>query len=62
MKRVLYRSQDRVIAGVCSGIAAYYETDAQAIRILWALLTVFSLFIPGCIAYLVCWIIIKPAK
>ncbi len=56
--RKLLRGEDRVIAGVCSGIAERFDTDATAIRVLWALLTVFTAVLPGIIAYIICWIVI----
>lgn len=59
----LYRSKkSRVIAGVCGGIADYLDTDPVLIRVLWVLITIFSGFFPGVIAYLACWIIIPEQK
>jgi len=55
--RRLVRGTDRVIAGVCSGIAEHFNTDPAAIRVLWALLTVFTAIVPGTIAYIVCWVV-----
>ena len=44
-KRKLYRDMnDKVVAGVCSGLAAYLDTDAALFRILFAVLTVVSCF------------------
>ena len=44
-KRKLYRDMnDKVVAGVCSGLAAYLNTDAALFRILFAALTVVSMF------------------
>lgn len=57
MKR-LTRSKNRIIAGVCSGIADYVGVDPAIIRILWVVLTLFTLGIGGIIAYLLCWILI----
>ena len=44
MNKRLMRSNDRVIAGVCSGIAEYLDFD---------ICTCFS----GVIFYIVCWIV-----
>ena len=55
----LYRSKkDRIIAGVCGGMGEYFSIDPTIIRVLWALLTVFTAFFAGIIGYLLCWIII----
>ena len=53
----LYRSKsDRKIAGVCSGIAKYFELDPSVIRLLWILLTVFGG--QGLIAYIICALVL----
>ena len=39
----LYRSRDqKMFAGVCGGIAEYFEMDVSIIRILWAIITIAS--------------------
>ena len=40
----LYRSStDKVLAGVCGGLGDYFNIDPTIIRIIYVLLTVFSL-------------------
>ncbi len=53
---------DKEIGGVCSGIARHYDADVTAIRILWAVLTVFTAVIPGVLIYLVCWAVFRRAE
>lgn len=56
MKR-LYRSKhDRVIGGVCGGIAGYFNIDPVIIRIIWVIATIFGG--AGVIAYIICWFVI----
>ena len=56
----LYRSrQDSKIAGVCGGIAEYFNVDSTIIRLL-AILTIFFGG-GGIIAYLVAWLVIPLA-
>ncbi|MFO8192820.1 MAG: PspC domain-containing protein [Bacillota bacterium] len=58
----LYRSNTQVmLSGVCGGIAEYFEIDVTLVRLIWALITIFSAFFPGLIAYIVCAIIIPQA-
>jgi phage shock protein C len=39
----LYRSRkQKMVAGVCGGIAEYFEMDVSVIRILWAIITIAS--------------------
>jgi len=55
----LYRAseKDSVIGGVCGGLAYYFELDPVLVRVLWAILTLFSVG-AGIFAYVLCWIII----
>ena len=60
----LYRSQsNKVIAGVCGGIAEYLNADPTIIRIAWILLSLLPL-VPGILIYIAAWIIIPkdPSK
>jgi len=56
MSKRLYRSRNRMIAGVCGGLAEYLGIDPTIIRLLWAL----AVFVmgTGVLLYLVAWIII----
>ncbi len=55
--RRLYRSvSDRYIAGVCGGVAEYFQIDPTLVRILWAISSFFGGL--GFVAYLAGWIII----
>jgi len=48
----LYRSRrDRWVAGVCGGIADYYNVDPTIVRLLWAALTILTGIVPGIILY-----------
>lgn len=60
MEKKLYRSySNRMIAGVCGGVAEYFDIDPTLIRLLW----VVAGFLGGggLLIYLVCAIII-PAR
>jgi len=55
MTKKFYRSKkDRVIAGVCGGLAEYFEIDVIIVR-LFALILVLSVG-AGFIAYLIAWL------
>jgi len=52
----LYRSKDdRMIAGVCGGLAAYFKIDATLIRIVFV---VIGLLGGGVLLYLLLWLVI----
>jgi phage shock protein PspC (stress-responsive transcriptional regulator) len=56
MKR-LYRSRtNRMIAGVCAGIAEYADVDPTVVRLLWLLFSL--IWGAGIVAYIVAWILI----
>ncbi|MBL7055776.1 PspC domain-containing protein [Candidatus Woesearchaeota archaeon] len=54
----LLRSNNRMIAGVCSGIGEYFDIDPTLVRLIWVAVVIFTGFFPGIIAYVVAWIII----
>jgi len=56
MTKKLYRSNDRVLGGVCAGFAEYLDFDPVAIRLGYAALTLFTVF-AGIPFYIVAWII-----
>ena len=52
-------SIDSKIAGVCGGIAEYFNVDPTIVRLIWAALSVVpGGFVGGILAYLFAWIII----
>lgn len=55
-KRIFRSEKDKMIGGVCSGLARYFNIDVVLIRLFWLLL----LFMQGSgvLAYLIAWIII----
>lgn len=57
----LYRNpDDKVLGGVCSGLAAYFDTDVVLIRILFVALLICAS--AGFWAYLIFWIVTPTAK
>jgi phage shock protein C len=60
MVKRLYRSRrERMLAGVCAGIAHYANMDPTVVRLLWVLATLFPGTTPlGLFGYLVAWLLI----
>ena len=56
MEKKLRRSNDRMIAGVCAGLAHYFDLDPTVIRIVYVLLSIFTAF-AGVLVYLILWLI-----
>jgi phage shock protein C len=53
-KRFVRSTNDRKIAGVCAGVADYFDMDPTIVRVVWLLATL----IPGpnILAYIILWI------
>ena len=56
--RSLRRSQmNRQIAGVCGGLAEYFDLDPTVVRVAYVLISVFTAF-AGILVYILLWLII----
>ena len=52
---------DRRIAGVCGGLADYFEVDPTIVRVTWVILSIVAgAVIFGVVAYVIAWFIIPP--
>lgn len=60
MEKRLYKSNtDRILDGVCGGIAEYFNVDPTMVRLCWVLL--FALCGSGILAYIIAAVIIPRA-
>lgn len=56
MKKQLMRSgRDKKIAGVCAGVANYFDMDPTIVRVIWGVLA--FCYGAGIVAYIILWII-----
>jgi phage shock protein PspC (stress-responsive transcriptional regulator) len=56
--KTLYRTRDgRIVAGVCSGLGAYFGVDPNLVRLGFVVLTVFTVGV-AVLVYLVAWLVI----
>lgn len=55
-KRLKRSFTDKMLAGVCGGLAKYFEIDSTLIRLVFAFAAVFAG--TGLLAYIVMWIIV----
>lgn len=55
--RRLRKSKNRMIAGVCGGIAAWLDWDPTLVRVLYVLISIFSAAFPGILVYVILWIV-----
>jgi phage shock protein C len=55
-RRRLIRSRtDRKIAGVCAGVAEYFDLDVTLVRLVWLIAGVVT--VVGCLSYPIAWIV-----
>jgi phage shock protein PspC (stress-responsive transcriptional regulator) len=59
----LVRSRtDRRIAGVCGGLAEYFDVDPTIVRVTWVILSIIAgAVVFGIVAYVIAWFIIPSA-
>lgn len=48
---------DRMVAGVCSGIAKFLGWDVTIVRVLYVIVSVASVAFPGMLVYLALWVL-----
>lgn len=53
----LTRSEDKIIAGVCGGLAEFFGWDATLVRVLYVVGSFLSVAFPGILVYVVLWMI-----
>jgi len=57
----LQRSNNKMIAGVCGGIAEWLGWDPTIVRVGYVLLSIFSAAFPGILVYIILWIVMPKA-
>jgi len=55
--RLKRSSTNRMIAGVCGGLAEWLGWDPTMVRILYVVASILSVAFPGTLAYIVLWIL-----
>ena len=61
-KKKLIRSKDRILAGVCGGLAEYLGIDATIVRIGYVLISILSAAFPGIIVYIILMLIMPNSE
>jgi phage shock protein PspC (stress-responsive transcriptional regulator) len=57
MNKKLTRSNNKMLAGVCGGIADYFNLDPTIVRVGYAFLSVFSAGFTRLLLYIILWIV-----
>ena len=53
MEKKLRRSRNSMIAGVCAGIAEYFNLDPTLVRVAYVILSAVSAGFPGILLYII---------
>ena len=61
-EKKLQRSANKMVAGVCGGIAEYFDVDPTLIRVVYVALTIFSAAFPGVLLYLIMALLMPQAE
>lgn len=62
-RKKLYRSStNKILGGVCGGLAEYINVDTSVIRLIWTVVVVFTGIVPGVIVYSIALCIIPSHK
>jgi len=62
MAQRLRKSTNRLIAGVCGGLAEWLGWDPTVVRILYVVVSILSVAFPGILVYLLLWIVMPPPE
>jgi phage shock protein PspC (stress-responsive transcriptional regulator) len=53
----LLRSRNKILGGVCGGLAKWLGWDVTIVRLAYILISILSAAFPGTIVYIILWII-----
>ena len=61
-ERKLTRSNDKIIGGVCAGLAEYVGWSPNRFRLVYVLVSILSAGFPGTLVYLILWLLMPPPE
>ena len=59
-RRLTRSRRHKMIAGVCGGLADYFDLDPTVVRVAYVLLSIASVAFPGILAYIVLMFVMPP--
>ncbi len=62
MAKLVRPSQDRMLLGVCAGLADWWNMDRTLLRVLYVLVSICSAAFPGILCYIVLGILMPPEE
>ena len=61
-RRLTRSNRNKMIAGVCGGLADYLNMDVTVVRVLYVLVSVLSAAFPGVVAYIILMFLMPPPE
>jgi phage shock protein C len=61
-RRLTRSNRNKMIAGVCGGLAEYLDMDPTVVRVLYVLVSILSAAFPGLVAYIVLMFLMPPPE
>jgi phage shock protein C len=61
-RRLTRSNRNKMIAGVCGGLAEYLDMDPTVVRVLYVLVSILSAAFPGIVAYIVLMFLMPPPE
>jgi phage shock protein C len=55
-------SKYKMIAGVCGGLAEYFDLDPTIVRVAYVLISIVSVAFPGILAYIILMFVMPPPE
>ncbi len=59
-RRLSRSSRHKMIAGVCGGLAEYFQLDPTVVRVTYVLISIVSAAFPGILAYIILMFVMPP--
>ena len=60
-KQLTRSTSNRMIAGVCGGLAEWLGWDPTLVRVLYVVVSILSAAFPGLLVYVILWIVMPEA-
>ena len=61
-RRLTRSNRNKMIAGVCGGLAEYLNVDPTVMRVVYVLVSVLSAGFPGIVAYIILMFLMPPPE
>ncbi len=62
MKMLKRSNRNKMIAGVCGGLADYFQMDPTIVRVGYVLVSILSAAFPGMLVYCILWILVPKSE